>query len=82
MIKRVTAGGGLAVFGWDVEVEPAGLYGFAVGVFPCAFRFRWWARWGLGFGPGLCDWSAVFVGEGDPVVLVGVSGDSEFAFVV
>jgi hypothetical protein len=71
-----------AVFAGDVEVEPAVLYGFAVGVFPCAFRRWWWARWGLGFGPGLRDWSAVFVGERHPINLVGVTGDSEFALVM
>ena len=79
---RVHTHGPSAVFAGDVEVEPAVLYGFAVGVFVGAFRFWWWARWGLGFGPGLCDWSSVFVGECDSVNLVGVTGDSEFAIVV
>jgi hypothetical protein len=63
-------------------VEPASLYGFAGGMFVGAGRFWWWARWGLGFSPGLRDWAAVLVGEGHSVELVGVTGDLEFAFVM
>ena len=37
---------------------------------------------GLGFGPGLCDWSTVFVSEGDPVDLIGSAGNSELASVM
>ena len=63
-------------------MEPAGLYRFAIGVLVGAFRRWWWARWGLGFGPGLRDWSTVFVSEGDPVDLIGIAGNSELASVM
>jgi hypothetical protein len=70
------------VFGWEVEVEPAGLDGFTVGVLIFAFRRRWRARWGLGFSPGLSDRVAVFVGELHPIDLIGVAADSELASMV
>ena len=63
-------------------MEPAGLDGFAVGVLIFAFRRRWRALGGLRFGPGLSDRAAVFVGELNPTNLVGVTADSEFAFVM
>ena len=71
-----------AVFGWEVEVEPAGLDGFAVGVPVLAFGCWWRGPWGLGFGPCLGDRVAVLVCERHPINLVRVAADTEFAFVM
>ena len=69
------------LFGW-VEVEPAALEAFTVGVFVGAVGRLGWCPGGLGSGPAGCDGDAVFVGERDAVGVVGVAGDTQFAAVV
>ena len=73
---------------WFAEVDPVGVEGFAEWVFPLAGvdaetvggLSGWVAGWSGPGGGG--EGSALVVGEGDAVGLVGVSGDAEVAVVV
>ena len=74
--------GPFAVFGWGVEVEPAVVEAFAEGVLVDPVGGGRCSPWGLGFGSGTAEWSAVATGVGDAAGGVGVAGDAEFTAMV